>query len=252
MNTNKPVSIPAYYRNKKKREEMTQELEILVRQIMEITMTSQEDGFELNKAIMDLFSIDYEPKLLDDTRFVVVSRYHIAITALAWWHVKGEKRMPRQLLHLATLDRVVKFIKGTYLPMCEHLMTNLFHKYSNHGAIACAGKIIALKYLLKYDTSLKPYERLKYTEELKAMPYVLEKRVNRAIYKKDGWFGKKGEIPLANLRNKSGLYYTYLHLSYLFRAMFSLKNSNYKPTGKTKEILRLGYDKYSEYLKWWQ
>jgi hypothetical protein len=247
MKPNEPVSIPAYYKNKKKREEITAHIEGLTRQIME-AMVSNKNDLELNKALMGLFSIDYKPKFLDDTRFVVVSRYHVAITALAWWQKKGKDKTPRQLIHPATIEKVVKFIKSTYLPMCEHLMTNLFHKYSNHGAIACAGKIIALKYLIEYDDSLTPWGRSTIEYKLKKMPKVLEKRAKRAISRKDGWFAKKGEIAVENLRNKSGLFYTYLHLSYLFRAMVSLDNSNYKPTGKTKEILRIGYDKYAEYF----
>jgi len=239
------MSIPAYYRDKEGREKATAYLEERIRQIMEIILTGQTSE-NLNQKVSELFSINFEPKFWDDTRFVVVSRYHVAITAMQIWQYKFSTGKDCEILHTATVAKIENFITHTYLPYCKSLQEGLFHKYSNHGALGLMGECIAHKYIIHHrgNVAIQPYHKAR----LHACVKKITKRAKKAILNKDRWCGKKNEIWVENLRNKKGLYYTYLHLGALLRTMVTLTNERENLPNETLDVLHQAYQSYLNYF----
>jgi len=241
----KTMSIPAYYKNKEESEKARAYLEDLIHQIMSIVLSGKTSE-NLNQKVSELFSIDFKPKFLDDTKFVVVSRYHVAITAMQIWQYKFATGKDCELLHTATLSRVENFLTHTYLPYCKSLQDSLLHKYSNHGALGLMGECIAYKYIIHHrkNIAVQPW----YKARLHACAEKLDKRVRKAVLRKNRWCGKKGELWVENLRNKKGLYYTYLHLGALLRTMVTLTGEREKISDETLDKLHKAYQSYLNYF----
>jgi hypothetical protein len=241
----KTMSIPAYYRDKKGSEEARAYLENLTSQIIEAILTGSTSQ-NLNKLVSELFSIEFKPKFLDDTKFVVVSRYHVAITAMQIWQYKHMANQSHELLHSATIRKVEDFLTHTYLPYCKSLQEGLFHKYSNHGALALMGECIATKYLMHH--SVNRQAQAYYKAKLSNCSRKFAKRVHKDILSKKRWVGEKGEFWVENLRNKKGLYYTYLHLAAMLRTMVTLMNERFAMSDKIKEDMHMAYQSYLNYF----
>ena len=135
--------------------------------------------------------------------------------------------------------------------MCGKLLKSILHKHSNHGALAIMGKIIALKFLLRNDRTLVLKQKNYYADELSKMPKILEKHLEKAIItKRKSWLGTRGEFWIENLRTKSGLYYTYLHLAACTRAMVALSLfGRYTPSDRARELIYMSYMKYKSYFE---
>jgi hypothetical protein len=238
----KEMSIPAYYRDKEGREKATAYLENIIRQIMDAVVAG-ESGHNVNALFGELFSIKFKPRFLDDTRFVVVSRYHVVITAMQIWQYKYGANKTHDLIHTATLSKIDHFIRETYLPYCEHLLGSVFHKHSNHGALAMMGKCIALKYLKHHGL-----HKSNYHHRLVLAGREFEKRVGKAVLSKDRWCGKRNELWVENLRTKSGLYYTYLHLAALTRTKLTLEAESIAISYKANNELLDAVRQYQNYF----
>lgn len=250
----KKMSIPAYYRDKEGRESATVLLENKIREIMTIILRGETNQY-LNKKVQSLFSIEFDPKFLDDTRFVVVSRYHVAITAMQIWQAKYATGKDCELIHSATTRSVENFICKTYIPYCQSLQKSILHKYSNHGALALMGECIAAKYMKHHCKNLNL--RRQFKNDFPQFAKKLEKRASRAILTKKCWLGERGEFWVENLRNKKGLFYTHLHLGALLRTMVTISseimypndiNPRKKLEDRTLEKLHSAYKTYVNYF----
>jgi hypothetical protein len=239
---NETISIPSYYKDKKGREEVTARLETLIDKIIDGTLSG--DSSELNNNARELFSLKFDPKFLDDTKFVVVSRYHVAITAMEIWSRKYQSNLDGPIFLLDTLSKVSSFIKETYLPYCRDIQKSILHKHSNHGALGLMGETIALKYM----SANMPAHRAFASQGLVSCQKKLTKRIEKSIIKKDCWLGKENEIWVENLRNKKGLYYTYLHLAALIRTSVTLNNAGYPIDNRfSRNRLYTAFLLYSKY-----
>jgi hypothetical protein len=206
----KKFHVPNYYKDKKGREYATNYLENLSYGALRSILIDK-DIEQCLRQIAKLVDIRFKPKFLDDTVFVVVSRLHPAITAVRFirqYHFK-ELTVPQQYIIL----KFVEYLDETYIPFCRKLQKNIFHRFSNHGAIGIMGESIAQQLFM--DISV-----YKTTEETKKQLLKLRKKVNRHI---EFVIKKNGEIWVENLRNKKGLYYTYLHLAAILRAKMVLE-----------------------------
>ena len=239
------ISIPAYYKDKEGREAITNRLETQIHQIMDIVLSGKTDQ-QLNSKVSDLFSLRFAPKTFDDTKFVVVSRFHVAITAMQIWQMKFATGKECEIMHTPTVDVVEKFIKEVYLPYCLDLQESLLHRWNNHGSLALMGECIARKYMSHHAHKLNV--KLENRLRLKACGAKLAERVDKNTLDKDGCLGKKYEFWAENLRNKKGLFYTYLNLSALVRTMVTLMNEKVIVSDVTKGILHRSYQNYLKYF----
>lgn len=236
--------IESYYFNKKEREQKTKLLEKHLHKICDIVFdinSKDNRKLEVDYHVEKLVSKKFNPKFLDDTKFVVVSRYHALITAV-------NVAIERELVSPKNKKALIKFLKYYYIPFCQSLQKNLLHRFSNHGSLGLMGEIIASAFIARHDNSHlieKKYKR----NRLNELSRELNSRCAYSILEKDCFLGKRGEFWIENLRNTKGLYYTYLNLSALLRSVLCLRNSNISINKNCIEKLDMAFDKYYFYYK---
>lgn len=243
------MNIPNYYFNKKARERKTFLIERDIYKICDIIFkrSDPEESEEklISRRLRNLIEKKYKPRFFDDTKFVVVSRIHVLITAISVAIEKDAVFKNDQRI-------LINFLKQQYIPFCRSLQSNIFHRFSNHGALGLMGEIIAFSFIMQYDNSC--LEKRYAKKRLNELSKKLQKRTEYSILKKKCFFGNKGEFWIENLRNTKGLYYTFLHLSALTRAFFCLKNANIVVSDKCFSELESAFNKYKYYYlnpKYW-